>query len=37
MTKQLTKQTVGVAVAGTGFIGPAMWRACAEMEFEFWA
>ena len=23
MTKQLTKQTVGVGVAGTGFIGPA--------------
>ena len=23
MTKQLTKQTIGVAVAGTGFIGPA--------------
>ena len=23
MTKQLTKQTIGVGVAGTGFIGPA--------------
>ena len=23
MTKQLSKQTIGVGVAGTGFIGPA--------------
>ena len=23
MTKQLTKQNIGVGVAGTGFIGPA--------------
>ncbi len=23
MTKQLTKQSIGVGVAGTGFIGPA--------------